>query len=300
MNDNCYFQPITDEYFLSHAIGNVRFGMTNDYMFRAVLQESKKGLNGLIGALLYTDPKQIDIEIKNPIIIGRSITEKEFRFDLHIAVNNKSFINLEMQNLSQYWENRSLLYLCRAFDTIQRGQDYNAVSSIMHIGLLNFTLFKDEPEFYASYKLMNEKTHKVYNDRFTLRCLDLTKIKLATDKDKEYNVDKWAIFFKAKTWREIKMIAAQDSYINDTAKNLFLSNEDEQIRKLALDAEEHQNFINSLQNKIDRQASEIDRQASEIDRQASEIHEKENTIADQNAEIEKLKKALNDNGINIG
>ncbi|MBR4173995.1 MAG: hypothetical protein IKR56_01505 [Lachnospiraceae bacterium] len=82
------------------------------------------------------------------------------------------------------------------------------------------------------------------------------------------------------------MIAAQDSYINDTAKNLFLANEDEQIRKLALDAEEHQNFINSLQNKIDRQASEIDRQASEIDRQASEI--------------EKLKKQLNDNGINIG
>ena len=75
------------------------------------------------------------------------------------------------------------------------------------------------------------------------------------------------------------MIAAQDSYINDTAKNLFLANEDEQIRKLALDAEEHQNFINSLQNKIDRQASEIDRQASEI---------------------EKLKKQLNDNGINIG
>ena len=68
------------------------------------------------------------------------------------------------------------------------------------------------------------------------------------------------------------MIAAQDSYINDTAKNLFLANEDEQIRKLALDAEEHQNFINSLQNKIDQQASEI----------------------------EKLKKQLNDNGINIG
>ncbi|MBR0147653.1 MAG: hypothetical protein IJM23_00490, partial [Lachnospiraceae bacterium] len=111
--------------------------------------------------------------------------------------------------------------------------------------------------------------------------------------DKEYNVDKWAIFFKAKTWREIKMIAAQDSYINDTAKNLFLSNEDEQIRKLALDAEEHQNFINSLQNKIDRQASEIDRQASEIDRQASEIDR-------QASEIEKLKKQLNDNGINIG
>ena len=79
------------------------------------------------------------------------------------------------------------------------------------------------------------------------------------------------------------MIAAQDSYINDAAKNLFLANEDEQIKKLALDAEEHQNFINSLQNKIDRQASEI--------------HEKENTIADQNAEIEKLKKALKDNGI---
>ena len=69
MNDNYYFQPITDEYFLSHAIGNVRFGMTNDYMFRVIFQENKFALKGLLESVLHLEEDTItDLEIKNTIL----------------------------------------------------------------------------------------------------------------------------------------------------------------------------------------------------------------------------------------
>ena len=40
--------------------------------------------------------------------------------------------------------------------------------SAAHIGFLDYTLFDDRPEFYASYKLINVKNHQKYSDSLTL------------------------------------------------------------------------------------------------------------------------------------
>ena len=48
--------------------------------------------------------------------------------------------------------------------------------------------------------------HNVYSDKFILSVVDLTKIELATEEDKQYQIDYWASLFKAKTWEELKMI----------------------------------------------------------------------------------------------
>lgn len=42
---------------LSMATGNVRYKLTNDYLFRAVLQKNPKALRGLVGALLNLQQK---------------------------------------------------------------------------------------------------------------------------------------------------------------------------------------------------------------------------------------------------
>lgn len=54
--------------------------------------------------------------------------------------------------------------------------------------VLDYTLFKEHPEFYASYKLMNKK-HTAYSDNFSLRVIDLTQIHLAAEEDKLYQLD---------------------------------------------------------------------------------------------------------------
>lgn len=75
---------------------------------------------------------------------------------------------------------------------------------------MDFILFSDDPEFYATNKLMNVRSHKVFNDKFILNVLSLKQIELATEEDKAWGIDKWAKLFSAKTWRDIKMLAEQN------------------------------------------------------------------------------------------
>ena len=87
------------------------------------------------------------------------------------------------------WQNRSLVYLCRSYDQLDHGQKYDAIQPVIHIGFLDYTLFKESPEFYATYKLINIKNHKIYSDSFTLSVVDLSRIDLATDEDRKYKID---------------------------------------------------------------------------------------------------------------
>ena len=226
---------------LRNAHGAIPYGMTNDYMFRAVLQTNNKALRGLICSLLHLQEEDIiSVEITNPIILGKSIKSKEFRLDINVTLNNCSHINLEMQVTGRLiWSNRSISYLCRSFDMLNHGQDYAEVKPVIHIGFLDYTLFNDCPEFYATYKLLNVKNHHVYSDNLTLSVVDLSHIELATDEDKEYHIDYWAKLFKATTWEEIKMLSVKDKYINEAAKTIFRLSAKEQIRKRCRDREEY-------------------------------------------------------------
>ena len=61
---------------------------------------------------------------------------------------------------------RSLLYLCRAFDDLKKGVKYTDLKPTIHIGILDFSPFPEEKEFYSEYQLMNIKTHRFYNSKF--------------------------------------------------------------------------------------------------------------------------------------
>ncbi|MBD5525609.1 MAG: hypothetical protein HDR04_14560 [Lachnospiraceae bacterium] len=62
---------------LQNAHGKIPYGMTNDYMFRAVLQSNNKALRGLICSLLHLTEKEVfSVEITNPIILGESVESK--------------------------------------------------------------------------------------------------------------------------------------------------------------------------------------------------------------------------------
>ena len=52
-----------------------------------------------------------------------------------------------------------------------------------------------------------KKTGHLYSSKFSIHVLDLTRIDLATAEDQNYEIDRWAKLFKAKTWEELRMIA---------------------------------------------------------------------------------------------
>ena len=207
------------------------YGMMNDYMFKAVLQENHEVLVNLVATLLGIEESSITTcKIVNPIELGKSIDSKDCILDVKLILNECDIVNIEMQLENKGdWPERSLLYWSRAFDRIKSGEDYNRLKRTYHIGILNFTLFKDNPEFYSEYKLINIRTGRLYTDKLSFRILDLTNIDLARENEKE--LAHWARIFKAKTMDELRQLVGTVEVMNKMIVTLANLSEEEKIRQ---------------------------------------------------------------------
>ena len=234
------------------ATGLITYNMTNNYMFRFILQENEKVLKGLVCALLHLEPEHIKkIEILNPINLAGDVSGKEFVLDIHILLNDDTQINLEMQNINKYnWTDRSLSYLCRSFDQLYKGQEYNEALPVIHIGFLDFTLFPEHPEFYATYKMLNIRNYHLYSDKFVLSVLNLNRIDLATKEDKAYKIDYWARLFKAQTWEELNELVKDNEYLQEAADSIYKANADELVRQQCRAREEAERIERTLARDI--------------------------------------------------
>ena len=275
---------------LQNAHGRIPYGMTNDYMFRAVLQSNNKALRGLICSLLHLTEKEVfSVEITNPIILGKSVESKEVRLDISVLLNNRTMINLEMQVANQLnWQNRSVVYLCRSYDSLAHGQDYDEAKAVIHIGFLDYTLFRDRPEFYASYKLINVKNYQKYSDNITLNVVDLSRIDLATEEDKVYHIDGWAKLLKATTWEEVKMLAAKDENMREAAKSIFVYNTEEQIRKMCRDREEYYQDMRNYERAISDREQTISSYKKVLSDQEQTISSYKKDLSEKDAQIQQL------------
>lgn len=269
------------------ATGSIDYPFTNDYMFRAILQKDKQVLKALIAALLHLKKESIhDVAITNPIELCAAISDKDFILDIRVNLNNEQLIDLEMQMSNEYnWSERSISYAARSFDQLNSGEEYKEVLPVHSIGFLNFTLFEDQPEFFATYELRNKKTGHLYSSKFSIHVLDLTRIDLATAEDQNYEIDRWAKLFKAKTWEELRMIAKNNPDLLQASNDLYTVNADEIIRQQArarADAE----FWERNKNAKIKQLEDT------IIEQDNTIAENQKLLAEKDAELLRLQKEL--------
>ncbi len=254
------------------ATGPVNIPMTNDYLFRALMQRNNRVLKGLVSSLLHLPPGDIkSVIITNPIELGDAIDQKTFMLDIKVFLNASTFINLEMQVINRHnWPERSLSYLCRTFDNLHSGEEYENVIPVVQIGLLDFTLFEEYPEFYATYKFLNVKNHTLYSDKLRLSVLDLTRTDLATEEDKYYQTDYWAALFKSATWEEIKMLAQKNEFISDASATVYQLSQEEKIRLQCEAREDFYRQQKGMQNRMKKLTSENQKLTGEKQKLASE------------------------------
>ena len=237
------------------------------------------------------------MEITNPIVLGESVENKEFRLDINVILNNNTLINLEMQIANKLnWRERSVMYLCRSFDQLNHGQDYIEAKPVIHIGFLDYSLFEECPEFFATYKLTNIKNYQKYSDGLTLHVVDLSHIDLATEEDKRYHIHEWARLFKATTWEEIRMIASKDEYLKEASQTMFRMSADDLIRKRCHDREEYYQDMRNYERVIAEKERTIEENESKREQDRIE-HEQdmrnyERVIAEKEQEY---KRAVTEN-----
>jgi predicted transposase/invertase (TIGR01784 family) len=301
---------MANHFSFNETTGEIIYNMTNDYMFRAVLQKNKKVLRGLVGAILGVAPSQVSVEISNPIELGESIDNKDFVLDIKVLVNEKLRLNLEMQVLLKpFWNDRSLSYLCRTFDEdLEKGETYEVAPAIQ-VCFIDFSLHKDSPEFFATYMLQNVRNNKIYSDNFKIHVVELKQIELATDEDKARGIDKWAELFKARTWEELKAMAETNEYIAEAAQTMYVLSSDkriiEQCRRRREVEQEHNYYVSTIANQkaqladMGNQLADKDNQLADKDNQianmGNQLADKDNHISELEAEIVALKAKLNSN-----
>ena len=261
---------------LERATGEIEYNMTNDYMFRALFQKNNRALKGLLSSLLHMQPDEIlSVEITNPIVIGEAIQDKEFRLDIKAMLNGYQQINLEMQVVNRHdWPERSIGYLSRMYNNLQKGDQYIDTKPAIHVGILNFSPFEEQPIFYSRNLLMDVVQHRIYSSKFAVNVLDLSHIELATQEDKNWDLDFWARLFKAKTWEEMKMIAKDNEYFTEASNTLCDLYADFNVRERCRDLEDYELEQKYLHDTIAQQESMLAQKDSMLE-------EKDNTIAQQ-------------------
>lgn len=273
------------------ATGFIAHNMTNDYMFRYILQRNEKVLRGLISSLLHLDPKNIKkLTIRNPINLAEDITGKDFIMDIEVMMNDDSLINLEMQVTNKHnWAERSLSYLCRTFDQLYESQDYSEAFPVHHIGFLDFTLFPKYPEFYATYQMLNIKNYHLYSSKFSLSVVNLTKTELSTDEDRSHGIDYWARLFKANTWEEIKMLAENNEYLESAANSLYEANADRMVRERCRARREAERYERTLErdNKLLREKTiALEELNSNLEKRNSSLEERNSSLEERIKQLE--------------
>ena len=185
----------------------------------------------------------------------------------------------------QNWKERSLSYLCRSFDSVFKGHDYIEVAPVIQISFLDFVLFPEAPEFYATYMMANVKSHMIYTDKMQLSVIQLCSIELATDEDRLYEIDRWASLFKAKTWKELKSVAASNQYMQSAVNTIYELSSDETIREQCRAREEFEAY----QRYLNKQINDLKKQNAD---QSAQLADKNSRISDLEAENAALKAQL--------
>lgn len=270
--------------------GKLPYRLTNDYLFRAVFQARPKALEGLCRSVLHLSAEDtISVTLQNPIELGKKIEDKEFILDLAVLINNSQYLNLEMQVYHDpNWVDRSISYTSRCFDNLNRGETYDQVLPVTHVGFLNYTLFPEYPEFHANYQLMNTENHQIYSSKFRINVIDLTQIELATEEDKKYGVDRWARVFTATTWEEINMFAQNNEYLQEAVSGVRELTEEEKIRQRCQARETNAYWERIREAQTKRLQADLANAKTELANKNEELANAQAELANKDAEITRL------------
>ena len=73
---------------LDNVHGPLPIPMTNDYLFRALMQQNNRVLRALICSLLHLDDAEVSsVVISNPIELGKNIDDKTYILDIKVSLN---------------------------------------------------------------------------------------------------------------------------------------------------------------------------------------------------------------------
>ena len=267
--------------------GPLPCNLCNDLMFRIVFEVNQEALKALLCSLLHLKTDDIlEMEIRNPIRLGKRVADKKYIYDIYLLLNNQQKIHLELQVVQQsFWTDRSLCYLCRDFGNLNAGDTYDQVKPLVQIDILDFDLYEGAEEFYSVYHLAHDKTGRIYSSKLALHVLQLNKEEHATEEDKLYQIDYWTRLFKATTWEELKMLAQEHEILQSTVETIYRVNADDYTREEIRAREDELRVQRTIENELKENQKKISEQRKQLLEQSRRLDEQWEQLATQSEQL---------------
>jgi len=177
-----------------------------DILFKLLFSKHQNLLQHLVSHLLNIPLESIsEFVLENPEMPPDSIGKKFCRLDIHMTVNGQK-VNLEVQveNEGDYPE-RTLFHWARIYSSaLPVGEDYTKLPRTIIISIINFTLFKQYPDFHSEFQALEVTRHNQLTDKLVLYFYELPKLPKRIDRDNMLLL--WLALFKANTVEELNQI----------------------------------------------------------------------------------------------
>lgn len=139
---------------------------------------------------------------------------------------------------------------------------------------------------------MNVKNQNVYSDKFILSVVDLTQIELATEEDKQYQIDYRASLFKAETWEDLKMIAEKNECMQEATETLYMLNADDLIREQCLARQDYYRTQYAYNKLLREQTEELQAKDKQLKSKDRELESKDRELQAKDKELQSKDKEL--------
>ena len=122
-----------------------------------------------------------------------------------------------------------------------------------------------------------------------LSVVDLNQISMATEEDRQWEIDYWAALFKATTWEEAKMLAEKNPILEDAVKTLYEMSEEEQIREQCMAREDYYRTINTYEAEIQDRDQRLEEKDQQLSRKDQQLSQKDQQIEELMQEVRRLR-----------
>ncbi|MCI9584928.1 MAG: Rpn family recombination-promoting nuclease/putative transposase [Clostridium sp.] len=202
-----------------------------DYAFKEIMMDEQARI-GFLSAVLKLNPADVrKTELLNTNLRKLHEDEKQGIVDIRILMNNNTEIDIEIQlSILNVWADRALFYLAKMYtDQIRPGQDYTVFKKCVSISILDFILFREDPEFYSCFHIREDSRHTLYTDKMEFHVLELPKLPQEL-KEGSSDILLWAAFINSERKEDFDMLATKNPYISSAYKHLQVISQDREKR----------------------------------------------------------------------
>ncbi|MDD3221218.1 MAG: Rpn family recombination-promoting nuclease/putative transposase [Clostridia bacterium] len=202
-----------------------------DFCFKELMQEDFVR-RGFLSALMAVPVDTIQETLLLPNDLRKFYKEDKLGIlDVRVLMENGTQIDIEIQvEAFKAWPERSIFYLGKMFcEQIEAGQSYTELKKCIHIGILDFDLFKGRKEFYSCFHLWEDGRHELYSDKMEIHVLELRKLKQY--EYPENDLLYWARFLNGENREELEAMSEKNEYLGEAYNKLVNISADRQKRQ---------------------------------------------------------------------